>query len=88
MLADAAAACGVSCRVMASGASHDSQMINRVTPAGMVFVPNAGGLSHVPEERTSGAELATGVVVLREALLRLDRQLSANTPKSTGGERR
>ncbi|HEY3688526.1 MAG TPA: Zn-dependent hydrolase [Streptosporangiaceae bacterium] len=76
---------GVSYRVMTSGASHDAQMINRVTPAGMVFVPSRDGLSHVPEEWTAPAEIATGVKVLASGLLRLDRDLAelAGYPERT-----
>lgn len=64
---------GVRYRVMPSGASHDSQQVNRVTPTGMVFVPSRDGLSHVPEEWTSSEEIATGTGVLLATLIRLDR---------------
>lgn len=73
---------GVSYRVMASGAGHDSQIINSVVPAGMVFVPSKGGLSHVPEEWTSATDLATGATVLFDSIRRLDAFL-ANLPKDT-----
>lgn len=63
-------------RVMYSGASHDSQMIARIVPVGMIFVPSRGGLSHVPEEWTSSAQVAVGVDVLARSLLALDRQLT------------
>jgi allantoate deiminase len=62
-------------RVLTSGASHDSQMVNHVVPAGMVFVPSKGGLSHVPEEWTSAADIATGTEVLARSLLATDRLL-------------
>ncbi len=73
---------GVTYRVLTSGASHDSQMINRVTPTGMIFVPSKSGLSHVPEEWTSAIDLATGVHVLLSAMLTLDARLAslADTP--------
>jgi acetylornithine deacetylase/succinyl-diaminopimelate desuccinylase-like protein len=51
-------------------------MVNRITPAGMVFVPSRAGLSHVPEEWTAPGEIATGVQVLAAGLLRLDRDLT------------
>src|SRR5699024_815646 len=39
--------------VMPSGASHDTQMISHVCPAGMLFVPSQNhGISHAPEELT------------------------------------
>ncbi|WP_223690522.1 Zn-dependent hydrolase [Leifsonia poae] len=59
-------------RILPSGASHDSQQINRVTPTGMIFVPSRGGVSHVPEEFTDIGELAVGTRVLLSTLLRLD----------------
>ena len=68
----AADAHGLPYRVMASGASHDSQQVNRVTPTGMVFVPSRAGLSHVPQEWTASEDLAAGTAVLLTTLLRLD----------------
>ena len=35
-----------------AGAGHDAQMLARVCPAGMVFVPSANGISHNPAEHT------------------------------------
>lgn len=69
-------------RVMASGAGHDSQIINSVIPAGMVFVPSKGGLSHVPEEWTSATDLAAGATVLLDSIARLDDFL-AGLPKDS-----
>jgi allantoate deiminase len=59
-------------RVLTSGASHDSQMVNRVTPTAMIFVPSKGGLSHVPDEWTDPGSLAVGTDLLLASLLRLD----------------
>ena len=59
-------------RVLTSGASHDAQMINRVTPVAMIFVPSRAGLSHVPEEWTEPAQLAIGTDLLLASMLRLD----------------
>ncbi|MQA82807.1 MAG: hydantoinase/carbamoylase family amidase [Streptosporangiales bacterium] len=67
---------GVTYRVLTSGASHDAQMVDRVTPTGMVFVPSRGGLSHVPDEWTSPVEIATGISVLGESMLALDSHLA------------
>lgn len=68
---------GLRYRVLTSGASHDAQMINRVTPAAMIFVPSARGLSHVPDEWTDPVRLATGTDLLAASLLRLDAKASA-----------
>jgi acetylornithine deacetylase/succinyl-diaminopimelate desuccinylase-like protein len=50
--------------------------VNRVVPAGLLFVPSRRGLSHVPEEWTSATDLALGVDVLSDALVELDDTLS------------
>ncbi|HET6356865.1 Zn-dependent hydrolase [Streptomyces sp.] len=67
---------GVDYRVLPSGASHDAQMVNRVVPTGMVFVPSRDGISHSPVEWTGADELALGTDVLASALLALDRLLA------------
>lgn len=59
-------------RVMSSGASHDTQLVNTVIPAGLLFVPSRGGLSHVPEEWSSASDIARGSEALLTALLKLD----------------
>ena len=58
--------------MLTSGASHDAQMINRITPVAMIFVPSRAGLSHVPEEWTEPAQLAVGTDLLLASMLRLD----------------
>lgn len=68
----AAAELGVPYRVLTSGASHDAQMINRITPTAMIFVPSRQGLSHVPEEWVDPAQLAVGTDLLLASMLRLD----------------
>jgi allantoate deiminase len=62
-------------RVMTSGASHDAQNMNHITPTAMLFVPSRSGLSHVPEEWTSSHELAQGTAVLLSAMLHADAEL-------------
>jgi N-carbamoyl-L-amino-acid hydrolase len=56
---------------MPSGAGHDAQMIARLCPAGMVFVPSVRGISHNPAEFTEPAHLAAGAQVLADVLLEL-----------------
>lgn len=65
-------------RVMYSGASHDTQMVNQAVSAGLIFVPSRGGLSHVPSEWSSASDIATGVDVLLRTMLALDDGASAN----------
>ncbi|HEX5465330.1 MAG TPA: Zn-dependent hydrolase [Candidatus Limnocylindrales bacterium] len=59
-------------RVLSSGASHDSQIVNTLVPTAILFVPSREGLSHVPQEWTSSADIAKGVEVLCETLVRVD----------------
>ncbi|MEO0491978.1 MAG: M20 family metallo-hydrolase [Actinomycetota bacterium] len=58
------------CR-MPSGAGHDAQMLARVCPTGMVFVPSVNGLSHNPAEFTSAADLEAGTNVVLQVMLEL-----------------
>jgi hydantoinase/carbamoylase family amidase len=67
---------GLEFRVMTSGAGHDSQVINQIVPAGIIFVPSKDGLSHVPEEWTSAIDIARGVNVLHRSVLSLDALLA------------
>jgi N-carbamoyl-L-amino-acid hydrolase len=62
---------GRSTKRMPSGAGHDAQMLARVCPSGMVFVPSAGGVSHNPAEHTDDDQLAAGADVLLQVMLEL-----------------
>jgi N-carbamoyl-L-amino-acid hydrolase len=66
-----AARLGHSCRRMTSGAGHDAQMLARICPAGMIFVPSVKGISHNPAEHTAPADLAAGANVLLHTVLEL-----------------
>ena len=54
-----------------SGAGHDAQMLARMCPTGMVFVPSRGGVSHNPAEFTEPEDLAAGCQVLADVLVEL-----------------
>ncbi len=62
---------GFSRRRMVSGAGHDAQMMARICPTGMIFVPSRAGLSHCPQEFTGPEDLKRGVQVLLETVLDL-----------------
>ncbi len=63
---------GLPYRIMPSGASHDTQMVNQVCTGGMIFVPSLnGGVSHSPDEDTAFEDLAVGVDLLTAALFGL-----------------
>ncbi len=68
--ASAAFAGGRSLR-MPSGAGHDAQILSTVMPAGMLFVPSIGGISHHWTENTADADIVTGAEVFVEACQRL-----------------
>lgn len=54
-----------------SGAGHDAQMLARMCPAGMVFVPSVKGISHNPAEYTAPGDLEAGTNVLLHVALEL-----------------
>src|SRR5882762_4381636 len=54
-----------------SGAGHDAQVLATTMPAGMLFVPSIGGISHHWSENTSDADIVTGAQVFVEACRRL-----------------
>jgi N-carbamoyl-L-amino-acid hydrolase len=59
---------GLACRRMTSGAGHDAQMIARIAPAAMIFVPSRGGISHNPREHTDDEQLVHGAQVLLDVV--------------------
>ncbi|RWI92340.1 Zn-dependent hydrolase [Mesorhizobium sp.] len=71
LIEDGARAAGLSCRRMTSGAGHDAQMIARIAPSAMIFVPSRGGISHSPDEFTAADELVAGANVLLGVAARL-----------------
>lgn len=62
---------GNSVQRMPSGAGHDAQMLARVCPSGMIFVPSVNGISHNPAEFTSAEDLYAGANVLLHVMLTL-----------------
>jgi N-carbamoyl-L-amino-acid hydrolase len=58
-------------REMPSGALHDATNVARLMPAGMIFAPSIGGISHDFAEDTDRRDLATCLAVLEAAAARL-----------------
>jgi beta-ureidopropionase / N-carbamoyl-L-amino-acid hydrolase len=56
---------------MPSGAGHDAQMLARVCPSGMIFVPSVKGISHNPAEFTETDDLIAGANILLHTMLSL-----------------
>lgn len=66
-----AAALGYSYKLMPSGAGHDVQFFCDHAPAGMLFVPSVGGVSHAPDEWTHWSDCERGVQLLLECVMEL-----------------
>jgi N-carbamoyl-L-amino-acid hydrolase len=63
---------GYSVLKMTSGAGHDAQMMARICPAAMIFVPSKDGISHNPKEFTSKEDLDRGAETLFRSVIKLD----------------
>lgn len=70
---------GLSVRRLPSGAGHDAQMLARICPAAMIFVPSVKGISHNVQEFTAPADIAAGANVLLRLMLEL-----ADQPSDSG----
>lgn len=66
-----AAELGQPIRRMISGAGHDAQMMSRICPTAMVFIPSIGGLSHNPAEFSTDEDMMAGANVLLNAAWRV-----------------
>jgi N-carbamoyl-L-amino-acid hydrolase len=64
---------GVSYQRMPSGAGHDAMNMARIVPAGMIFIPCRGGVSHNADEYAAPADIVRGMDVLTETLYELVR---------------
>jgi len=59
-----------------SGAGHDAMCVAAVAPVAMIFVPSAGGLSHVAAEYTSPDDCLLGVRALARSMVAIDRLMA------------
>lgn len=65
---------GLTYKKMPSGAGHDAQFMASICPAGMIFVPCTGGISHnineysEPEDLINGANILLNVALQRAQL--------------------
>ncbi len=66
---DAANELGLSNMDIVSGAGHDAIFLAELGPAGMIFVPCEGGISHNEIENADPKDLAAGCAVLLKAML-------------------
>jgi len=75
-IAKSATKLGLTTKRLPSGAGHDAQDMALIAPAGMIFVPSKGGISHSPKEFTSAEDMANGANVLLRTILALDKKLN------------
>jgi N-carbamoyl-L-amino-acid hydrolase len=73
---NAAAVLDVTLLRMPSGAFHDAANMASLCPAGMLFVPSQGGISHSPDEFSTDADCVAGANALLHTVLRLDTTLN------------
>ncbi len=64
-------------RRMPSGAAHDAQVLAGHLPAGMLFIPSIGGVSHDFSEDSREEDIVLGCEVLARAVLLLFEQQTA-----------
>jgi len=69
----AATELGLKTMRLPSGAGHDAQMMAKIGPIGMIFVPSVDGISHSPKEFTRWQDCANGANVLLRTILLIDR---------------
>lgn len=62
---------GLPSMTMPSGAGHDAQTMQTLCPAGLIFVPSRGGLSHAPDEWTDWEAAVAGARLMLAAAVRL-----------------
>ncbi|CAK1235751.1 Acetylornithine deacetylase/Succinyl-diaminopimelate desuccinylase or related deacylase (ArgE) [Fructobacillus cardui] len=70
-IAEACQSVGLTHQFLSSGAGHDAQVMGEQVPTAMIFVPSVGGVSHVPDEKTTPADLENGQRVLTAVLAKL-----------------
>jgi len=70
---EAAASLGLKTMRLPSGAGHDAQIMAKLGPMGMIFVPSVGGISHSPRELTRWPDCANGANVLLQTILSMDK---------------
>ncbi|MCP4219322.1 MAG: M20 family metallo-hydrolase [bacterium] len=62
---------GLKVKKMWSGAGHDAQMVARIAPAAMIFIPSKNGVSHSVNEYSAPADIENGCNLLLQTVLEL-----------------
>ncbi len=71
LIENAAKEHGLDSKRMTSGAGQDAQMMARICPTAMIFVPSVDGISHNPKEFTPEQDLIAGANVLMDVVVKL-----------------
>lgn len=74
LVEQSAAARGLSCRRITSGAGQDAQMLARICKTAMIFIPSIRGISHNPAEYSTDADVANGANILLDVVKKLSGQ--------------
>ncbi|MBT8360518.1 MAG: M20/M25/M40 family metallo-hydrolase, partial [Deltaproteobacteria bacterium] len=61
--------------VMPSGAGHDANLMARICPVAMLFVPNRDGISHSKDEYATPEACVNGARALLHGIIELDKQI-------------
>src|SRR5258708_1086088 len=67
LIEESAKELGLTTRLMPSGAGHDAQDMARLAPAGMIFIPSIGGITHSPKEFSRPKDIENGAHVVLAA---------------------
>ncbi len=59
---------------MVSGTGQAAQMVARICPAAMIFVPSVNGISHNPKEYTKDEDVAAGAQVFLDVVEKMSRR--------------
>jgi len=70
---------GLKSRRMTSGAGQDAQMMARICPTAMIFVPSIDGISHNPKEYTPDSDVIAGTNVLLDVVVARSTKESIDT---------
>ncbi|MEZ5584985.1 MAG: Zn-dependent hydrolase [Candidatus Competibacteraceae bacterium] len=71
LLTEQASTIGLRTVSMPSGAGHDAQTMQALCPAGLVFVPSQGGVSHSTRESTDWQDVQRGGRLMLATLVRI-----------------
>jgi len=71
LIAEVCEAQGCSYAPILGYAGHDAQILSRITPSAMIFLPSKDGISHNPREYTDWEDIVRGGNILLQTVLRL-----------------